>query len=60
MVETFMINQLMIQLDHMMKLERSQLEKEIMTLKTRSNAFTILEKSKETILELYKGTVKAM
>ena len=29
-------------------------------LKTRSNVFTILEKSKETILELYKGTVKVM
>ena len=29
-------------------------------LKTRSNAFTILEKSKETILEFYKGTAKVM
>ena len=29
-------------------------------LKTRSNVFTILEKSKETILEFYKGTVKVM
>ena len=27
-------------------------------LKTRSNVFTILEKSKETILEFYKGTAK--
>ena len=31
MLETFMINQLMIQLENMMKLERSQLEKEIIT-----------------------------
>ena len=29
-------------------------------LKTRSNVFTILEKSKETILEFYKGTAKVM
>ena len=29
-------------------------------LKTRSNVFTILEKSKETILEFYKGTSKVM
>ena len=29
-------------------------------LKTRSNVFTILEKSKETILEFYKGTAKLM
>ena len=29
-------------------------------LKTRSNVFTILEKSKETILEVYKGTAKFM
>ena len=29
-------------------------------LRTRSNAFTILEKSKETILEFYKGTSKVM
>ena len=29
-------------------------------LKTRSNAFTILEKSKETILEFYKRTAKVM
>ena len=29
-------------------------------LKTRSNVFTILEKSKETILEFYKGTAKIM
>ena len=29
-------------------------------LKTRSNVFTILEKSKETILEFYKGTAKFM
>ena len=29
-------------------------------LKTRSNVFTILEKSKQTILELYKGTAKVM
>ena len=29
-------------------------------LKSRSNVFTILEKSKETILELYKGTAKVM
>ena len=29
-------------------------------LKTRSNVFTILEKSKETILEFYKGTAKDM
>ena len=29
-------------------------------LKTRSNVFTILEKSKETILEIYKGTAKVM
>ena len=29
-------------------------------LKTRSNVFTILEKSKETILEFYKGTEKVM
>ena len=29
-------------------------------LKTRSNVFTILEKSKETILEFYKGTTKVM
>ena len=29
-------------------------------LKTRSNIFTILEKSKETILEFYKGTAKVM
>ena len=28
-------------------------------LKTRSNVFTILEKSKETILEFYKGTAKS-
>ena len=27
-------------------------------LKTRTNVFTILEKSKETILEFYKGTIK--
>ena len=27
-------------------------------LKTRSNVFTILEKSNETILEFYKGTAK--
>ena len=99
MVEIFMINQLMIQLVNMMKLERSQLGKEIITrldvykitknyqliavdlskqrevdadpraiqqieltgmLKTRSNVVTILEKSKETILEFYKGTAKVM
>ena len=29
-------------------------------LKTRSNVFTILEKSKETISEFYKGTAKVM
>ena len=29
-------------------------------LKTRSNVFTILEKSKETILEFYKGSAKVM
>ena len=29
-------------------------------LKTRSNVFTILEKSKQTILEFYKGTAKVM
>ena len=29
-------------------------------LKTRSNVFTILEKSKETLLEFYKGTAKVM
>ena len=29
-------------------------------LKTRSNVFTILEKSKEIILEFYKGTAKVM
>ena len=29
-------------------------------LKTRSNVFTILEKSKETILEFHKGTAKVM
>ena len=29
-------------------------------LKTRSNVFTILEKSKETILEFYKGTAKVL
>ena len=29
-------------------------------LKTRSNVFTILEKSKETIVEFYKGTGKVM
>ena len=29
-------------------------------LKTKSNVFTILEKSKETILEFYKGTAKVM
>ena len=29
-------------------------------LKSRSNVFTILEKSKETILEFYKGTAKVM
>ena len=29
-------------------------------LKTRSNVFTILEKSKETVLEFYKGTAKVM
>ena len=29
-------------------------------LKTRSNVFTILEKSKETILEFYKGATKVM
>ena len=29
-------------------------------LTTRSNVFTILEKSKETILEFYKGTAKVM
>ena len=29
-------------------------------LKTRSNLFTILEKSKETTLEFYKGTAKVM
>ena len=29
-------------------------------LKTRSSVFTILEKSKETILEFYKGTAKVM
>ena len=29
-------------------------------LKTRSNVFTILQKSKETILEFYKGTAKVM
>ena len=29
-------------------------------LKTRSNVFTILEKSKETTLEFYKGTAKLM
>ena len=29
-------------------------------LKTRSNVFTILEKSKETILQFYKGTAKVM
>ena len=29
-------------------------------LKTRSNVYTILEKSKETILEFYKGTAKVM
>ena len=113
MVETFMINQLMIQLENMMKLERSRLEKEIVRkiatgkgdnyatgclldydyfkknyhliavdlskqreldadpraiqqiefigmLKTRSNVFTILEKSKEAILEFYKETAKVM
>ena len=99
MVETFMINQLMIQLENLMKLERSQLKKEVIIirlldydyfkknyqliavdlskqreldadpraiqqiefigmLKTRTNVFTILEKSKETILEFYKGTIK--
>ena len=31
LLETFMINQLMIQLENMMKLERSQMEKEIIT-----------------------------
>ena len=31
MVETFMINQLMIQLNNMMKLERYQQEKEMIT-----------------------------
>ena len=30
------------------------------TLKTRSNVFTILENSKETILAFYKGTAKVM
>ena len=29
-------------------------------LKTRSNVFTILQKSKETILEIYQGTAKVM
>ena len=29
-------------------------------LKTRSNVFTLLEKSKETILEFYKGTANVM
>ena len=29
-------------------------------LKTRSNVFTILQKSKETISEFYKGTAKVM
>ena len=29
-------------------------------LKTRSNVYTILEKSKETILEFYKGTAKVI
>ena len=29
-------------------------------LKTRSNVFMILEKSKETILKFYKGTAKVM
>ena len=29
-------------------------------LKTRSNIFTILEKSKETVLEFYKGTAKVI
>ena len=29
-------------------------------LKTRSNVFTILEKSKETILQFYRGTAKVM
>ena len=29
-------------------------------LKTRSNVITILEKSKETILEFYRGTAKLM
>ena len=29
-------------------------------LKTRSNVFAVLEKSKETILEFYKGTAKVM
>ena len=32
----------------------------IRMLETRSNVFTILEKSKETILEFYKGTAKVM
>ena len=29
-------------------------------LKTRSNVFTVLEKSKETVLEFYKGSAKVM
>ena len=32
----------------------------IRMLKTRSNVFTIFEKSKEAILEFYKGTAKVM
>ena len=103
MVEIFMINQLIIQLENMMKLEKiatgkgdnyvtgclldynyfkknyqlisvdlsKQRELDAGTraiqqiefigmLKTRSNVFMILEKSKETILEFYKGTAKVM
>ena len=93
MAETFMINQLMIKSKSMMKLEKVQQEKEMITqlvayqliaadlskqkeldadpralqqiefygmLKTKSQVCTVLEKSKETVLEFYKGTAKVL
>ena len=92
MAETFMINQLMIKSKSMMKLERWQQEKEMITqldyqliavdlskqkeldadptaikqiefdemLKNNSQVCTVLDKSKETILEFYKETAKVL
>ena len=100
MAETFMINQLMIKSKSMMKLERFQQEREMITqlavykyfkdhyqliavdlskqkeldpdptaiqqiefygkLETNSQMCTALEKSKEAVLEFYKGAAKVL